>query len=183
MCNKFLKLLAGEKAVAMAEFDVEDCFLNTPGTLVIPVLQFWLVFQFRNRRGTRYFAISKDGKALNSVGRPCSLHFWEVSSVMVLAIAEWELSQNSLFEVVEERGQMIVLQQGKGHLSAALVELVDLFREFTVQWPTCLLDKVSMRYRDNFFVALPCAEPISEENAAVELSALPFYAIQACVSG
>ena len=134
----------------MAVFDVDDCFLNTPHALVIPVLQFWLVFQFRNRRGTRYFAISKDGKALNSVGRSCSLHFWEVSSVMVLAIAEWELSQNSLFEVVEERGQMIVLQQGKGHLSAALVELVALFREFTVQWPTCLLDKVSMLQRQLF---------------------------------
>ena len=34
-----------------------------------------------------------------------------------------------------------------------------------MQWPTCLPD-------NNFYVALPSAEPILEENAAVELSAV-----------
>ena len=78
--------------------------------LVIPVLKFWLAFC---RHGTQYFAISKDGKAQDHAGRLCSLHYWEVSSSAVLAAVEWELSCNSLFEVVGENGQIIMLQQDK----------------------------------------------------------------------
>ena len=174
----FLQLLSGKKTAAMAEFDVEDCFLNTPRGLAIPALRFWLDFCFHRRRGTQYFAISKDGKAQDHIGRPCSLHYWEISSSAVLAAVEWELSCNSLFEVVGENGQMIVLQQDKGlpiggHLSAALVELVALFREYTVQWPTVLNDKLSMRYRDNFFVGMPLLDSaFSMQAVAEDLSAL-----------
>ena len=80
----------------------------------------------------------------------------------MLAAVEWELSSNSFFEVVGENGQRIVLQQDRGlpiggHLSAALVELVALFREYTVQWSTVLNNKLSMRYHDNFLGACRCS--------------------------
>ena len=174
----FLQLLRSKKISAMAEFDVEDCFLNTPRALVIPALQFWLAFCFHGRRGTQYFAISKDGKSEDHIGRPCSLHYWEISSSAVLAVVEWELSHNSLFEVVGENGQFTVLQQDKGlpiggHLSAALVELVALYREYTVQWPITLNDKFSMRYRDNFFVDMPLLDDaFSMQSIAADLSVL-----------
>ena len=97
--SEWLKLLGTQPVARMAEFDVEDCFLNTPRALVMPALHFWLSFHFRNRRSTKYFAVSKDNKAEDYVGRPCSLHYWEVSAPMLIAVVEWELAHNSLFEV------------------------------------------------------------------------------------
>ena len=69
----FLQLLMCKKMAAMAAFDVEDCFLNTPRGLVIPALNFWLALCFHRRRGTQYFTIGKNGKAQDHIGRPCSL--------------------------------------------------------------------------------------------------------------
>ena len=73
---------------------------------------------------------------------------------------------------------MFVLQQDKGlpigggHLSAALVELVALFRELTQPWPPLLESKLTMRYRDNFFVALKLSPSFPVDIVAMELTEL-----------
>jgi hypothetical protein len=62
-----------------------------------------------------------------------------------------------------------------GHFSAALVELVALWREFAEPWPACLDGLVTARYRDNFFVGLT-AEAVARadyQTMAAELSGLP----------
>ena len=152
----WLKLLSGQQGLShLVKYDVEDCFLNTPRGLVLPALDFWLNYDFKRRRAVRYFAISKDGKSEDFIGRPCSMHYWEVSAEVVRAVVLWELDNNSLFETIGPDGKMLVLQQDKGlpiggHLSAALVELVALFRELTQPWPPLLESKLTMRYRDNF---------------------------------
>ena len=186
--SEWLKLLGTQPVARMAEFDVEDCFLNTPRALVMPALHFWLSFHFRNRRSTKYFAVSKDNKAEDYVGRPCSLHYWEVSAAMLIAVVEWELAHNSLFEVVGVDGVPVVLQQDKGlpiggHLSAALVELVALYREYTQPWPSTLEAAISMRYRDNFFVGMRSNRIIEMDAAASELSALLAMPIKPVAAG
>ena len=163
--------------VELIEFDVEDCFLNTPRHLVVPALCFWMEYRFGRRRQTRYFSISKDSKAEDHVGRPCSTHFWELSAEFVIAAVEWELDCNSVFEVLNEKGQMAVLRQHKGlpiggHLSASLVELVALYRELTQPWPATLSSALSARYRDNFFVALANNTDCPSESTADALSEL-----------
>ena len=104
--------------------DVEDCFLNTPRELVIPTLRFWTEFRLKLGRPARFFAISKDSKNKDYLGRPCSTHFWELSSDTVIASGEWELEHNAFFEVRGEENGSVVLKQEKGlrvggHLSAA----------------------------------------------------------------
>jgi hypothetical protein len=49
-----------------------------------------------------------------------------------------------------------------GHFSAALVELVALWKELTEPWPAALANNPTARYRDNFFVGFPVA-PDPEE--------------------
>ena len=72
----------------------------------------------------------------------------------------------------------MVLQQHRGlpiggHLSAALVELVALWREYTCEWPIALQDRASARYRDNFFVTMRSDDNINIFTAlAKELTAL-----------
>ena len=149
------------------EFDVEDCFLNTPRELVIPALRFW---QTRQERKI-FFAISKEAKDEDHVGRPCSSHFWEVSADMAIAVVEWELEHNAFFEVIDDSGKRVVLRQDKGlpiggHLSAALVELVALFRELEQPWPYMLRASLTCRYRDNFFIAASKDSRAMEETAA-----------------
>ena len=77
----------------------------------------------------------------------------------MISVVEWELIYNALFEVLDESGKMVVLRQSKGlpiggHLSAALVGLVALYREFTQQLPLILALALTARYRDNFFAAV-----------------------------
>ena len=113
--HHWLTLLAKQTGLThLVEFDVEDCFLNTPRELVIPALRFWTDFRFTRGRSARYFSISKDSKDEDHVGRPCSAHFWEVSVEMVLAVVEWELEHNACFEVQDESGDLVVLRQDKG---------------------------------------------------------------------
>ena len=158
--RQWLKMLSKESGLThLAEFDVEDCFLNTPRELVVPALRFWLDYQFKRGRSARFFAISKDTKDEDHVGRPCSSHFWEIDAATVIATVEWELQHNALFEVLNESGDSIVLQQEKGlpiggHLSAALVELVALHREMTQPSPARLVGTMTARYRDNFLSLL-----------------------------
>ena len=46
-CRKWVEQLVSRKdVVGCAEFDVEDCFLNTPRELVLKALDFWMHFQF-----------------------------------------------------------------------------------------------------------------------------------------
>ena len=176
--QEWLQLLSEDHTLThIIEYDVEDCFLNTPRHLVIPALQFWLNFPFNRRRTAQYFAISKDNKCEDFIGRPCSSHYWEVSAAVVLAVVQWELRNNSLFEVVSSDGRMIVLQQEKGlpiggHLSAALVELVALSRELSQPWPSLLAGTITMRYRDNFFVALKLPDSFPIDVVAEELTQL-----------
>ena len=171
----------------LLEFDVEDCFLNTPRELVLQALRYWLSFPF-SRRTLQYFAISKDSKREDHIGRPCSPHYWELPVAVVSATVEWELLHNSFFAVVDGSSER-QLRQTKGlpiggHLSAALVELVALFREHTAApWPPALAQHLSCRYRDNFFVAVdsPVACPV--DVAAQELTALLRMPVKAVARG
>ena len=68
----------------------------------------------------------------------------------------WELAQNSTFAVAKSDGERAILRQHcglpiGGHLSAALVELVALWMEYTTVWPVLLHERVTARYRDIFF--------------------------------
>ena len=174
----WLRLLSKKDGhVQLLEFDVEDCFLNTPRELVIPALRYWLDFEFARRRRTRFFAISKDAKSEDHTGRPCSSDFWEISSDLMLAVVEWELESNAFFEVLDGSGNMVVLCQEKGlpiggHLSAALVELVALYREMLQPWPQELLPALTARYRDNFFAAVTSTADCHMEQTASSLTKL-----------
>ena len=132
--------------------------MNTPRELLLPALNFSLEYRFKRGRPARFFAISKDAKDEDHVGRPCSHHFWEISSDVVIATVQWELEHNALFEVLSEVSNTVVLRQDKGlpigrHLSAELVELVALYRELLQPFPNMLCETITARYRDNFFVA------------------------------
>ena len=156
--REWLKLLSSLGASELVQFDVEDCFLNTPREAVLPALDYWLQHPFRRRRGPLFFSISKGHKREDHLGRPCSAHFWEVSSPVLRAVVTWELEYNAAFEVMDETGELVVLEQHPGlpvggHLSAALAELVVLHRECTRPWPTALGTMPTM-YRDNFFAVV-----------------------------
>ena len=159
-CQRWIQQLVVRKDITgCAEFDVEDCFLNTPRELVLKALNFWMRFQFSRTRQQPFFAISKDSKKEDHRGRPCAMHYWELSAEEIVDIVEWELRENSTFTVVDAAGERVVLQQHRGlpiggHLSAALVELVALWREYTCNWPIALRDRATARYRDNFFVSM-----------------------------
>ena len=176
--HQWLKMLTTQSELThLAEFDVEDCFLNTPRELVVLALRFWIDFQFRRGRSTRFFAISKDAKDEDHLGRPCSPHFWEVSSDTVAATVEWELHHNAFFEVLNESGINVVLKQEKGlpiggHLSAALIKLVALHREMLQPSPALLCGTITARYRDNFFVAIPNSADCNMNETAAQLSEL-----------
>ena len=155
-------------------FDVEDCFLNTPRVLVLQALQYWMEFNYRRRRGVHVFAISKDSNKADHVGYGAGPHFWNLKAGTVRAVVQWELDFNSDFEVLTLEDRKVVLRQALGlpiggHLSAALVELVALFREHTAPWPNVLANQLSCRYRDNFFVAVDSslACPMVETAAAL----------------
>jgi hypothetical protein len=141
----------------IAEFDVTDCFLNTTRSAAVPAVTFW-VDRLR-RRGPLHFSISKDSPDADHMGSSSSPHFWCFTSAELLAVVEWELLHNDLFEVVSGIAERpFVLQQVAGlpmggHLSAALVELVALRRELEQCWPVELGGLPTARYRDNFFVA------------------------------
>ena len=53
------------------EYDVADCFLNTPPDAVLAAVEFWLLTTQRRSRRHPCFGISKDGKAGDHSGRPC----------------------------------------------------------------------------------------------------------------
>ena len=186
--QQWLALLSERQDLAeLLEFDVEDCFLNTPRELVLQALHYWLSFPFSRRR-LQYFAISKDSKREDHVGRPCSPHYWELPADVVSATVEWELLHNSIFVVADGVAER-KLRQTKGlpiggHLSAALVELVTLFREHTADpWPSTLSQDPSCRYRDNFFVAVdtPIACPL--DVTAQELTELLRMPVKAVARG
>ena len=93
---------------------------------------------------------------IGHAGKSCSPHYWELSSEFVISTVEWDLEHNSLFEVLSDAGHMVVLRQHKGlpiggHLSAALVELVALYREATQPRPSLFSSVLTARYRDNYF--------------------------------
>jgi hypothetical protein len=172
------KLLLHDGLVQCAEFDVEDCFLNTPRELVLAALDFWTSFSLTATRQRPWFSISKDGKHADHRGRPCSVHFWELSSTQLRGLVEWELTNNSTFQVVSASGRCHLAQHRGlpigGHFSAALVELVALWREFTEPWPQLLDGRPTARYRDNYFVALSPGAALSfdADATAAALSAL-----------
>ena len=65
------------------------------------------------RKRARFFAISKDSKSEDHLGRPYSWHFWELSAEFVIAAVEWEVGCNSLFQVIGEERQRVVLRSTK----------------------------------------------------------------------
>ena len=144
---------------AIIEYDVEDCFLNTPQQRVRPAAEYWIAVLQQTRRRALSFAISKDSRKLDRLGPSFSLHFWELSVDVVLAVIDWEVSINLDFTVQSNNGDIVALQQHKGlpiggSLSAGLVELVALHMEATKQWPSALHSCPSVRYRDNLFVCV-----------------------------
>ena len=105
------------------------------------------------------FAISKDGKGGDHLGKAAALHYWTLTMQQVVQICQWELKENALFEVLLPTGSTIVLEQVRGlpiggHLSAAMVELVALQREFVVEWLPMLQSVTTSRYRDNCFIVI-----------------------------
>ena len=148
------------------EYDVADCFLNTPREEVMESVRFWADVAASRSRRQSCFAISKDGKQGDHLGRPCSIHYWSIASEQLMLACEWELHNNDTFESLQRDGTCIVLKQRRGlpiggHLSAAFVELVALRRELQCEWPPALAGVPTARYRDNFFAVLreqPSAE-------------------------
>ena len=160
------------------EYDVNDCFLNTPRNEVLDAARFWIAVSSAQTRRQPCFAISKDDKKGDHRGRPSSVHYWEITCEQLLLAFEWELTCNDTFEVQSSDGGVVVVQQRKGlpiggHLSAAFVELVALRREYQCLWPQALLCGPTTRYRDNFFVVLQVEPTESQRRATAEaLSAL-----------
>ena len=160
------------------EYDVADCFLNTPRHEVLDAARFWLDVTTQHTRRQPCFAIAKDGKKGDHCGRPSSIHYWTITHEQLLLSFEWDLANNDTFEVQNSAGLNVVVQQRKGlpiggHLSAAYVELVALRREYQCCWPATLANMPTARYRDNFFVVLPDEPSEAERQAtASALSAL-----------
>ena len=93
----WLAMLSEQRtATHLVEYDVEDCFLNTPRELVMPALQLWLNFAFKRRRVADCFAISKYGKCDDYIGRPCSIQSWSINAAVVVAVVQWELENKQL---------------------------------------------------------------------------------------
>jgi len=161
----------------MEEYDVSDCFLNTPREAVMAAVDYWLQTTQRCSRRQPCFAISKDGKAGDHRGCPSSIHYWKITAEQLLAACAWELENNDLFEA-QAGASVVVLQQVRGlpiggHLSAAFVELVALSREYRCEWPPSLSGLPTARYRDNFFVASPAERTAAErDRTAAQLSEL-----------
>ena len=142
------------------EYDVADCFLNTPRDAVLAAVDFWLATTHSRSRRQPCFAISKDGKAGDHRGQPSSIHYYSITAEQLVEACRWDLDQNATFEVLVGHKRTVVVGQRKGlpiggHLSAAYVELVALQRELQCPWPGLLAGLPKARYRDNFFMALP----------------------------
>ena len=152
------------------EYDVADCFLNTPRGRVLDDVRFWTAVTAEHTRRQACFAIAKDGKKGDHRSRPSSIHYWCITVEQLLLACEWELANNDTFEAQSGDGTIVVLQQQiglpiGGHLSAAFVELVALRREYCCAWPSMMLHVPTARYRDNFFIVLP-EEPSDAERQA-----------------
>ena len=152
------------------EYDVNDCFLNTPPRHeVLGCSRFWIDATAAHSRRQPCFALSKDGKKGDHRGRPCSVHYWEITCEQLMLAFEWELEHNNTFQVQSGDG-VVVLQQRKGlpiggHLSAAFVELFALRHECVRLWPPVLMHCPTTRYHDNFFVVL-LNEPVQAQRQA-----------------
>ena len=107
------RLVKQPDTAAVAEFDVEDCFLNTPRDEVLQAVDFWLQLLPRRTRGKLYFSISKDNKAADRMGRSYSADFWEISSDLLAAVVRWELTMNADFEAISN-GRCVVFKQHRG---------------------------------------------------------------------
>ena len=141
------------------EYDVADCFLNTPRGAVLAAVEFWMFTTRQRLRRQPCFAIAKDGKAGDHRGQPSSAHYWSITAKQLLEACTWDLECNDAFEVQTIDSKNIVVGQHRGlpiggHLSAAYVELVALQRELQCPWPSSLEGLPTARYRDNFFVVL-----------------------------
>jgi hypothetical protein len=160
------------------EYDVADCFLNTPREAVLAAVEFWLTTTQQRTRRQPCFSISKDGKAGDHRGQPCAVHYWTITAKQLLAACQWDLENNDAFEVQTIHNTKVVVGQRTGlpiggHLSAAYVELVALRRELQCTWPPSLVGLPTARYRDNFFVALREEWTDAQRlTAAKEMSAL-----------
>lgn len=182
---EWLQRLASTKGWwGLDEYDVADCFLNTPREQVLKALNFWLARTAGRTRGLPWFAISKDSKKGDYRGKPCNSHYWAISAEQLVAACTWDLVHNSEFEAQDDNGNVVVLEQRRGlpiggHLSAAYVELVALRRELQCAWPAMLQSLPTARYRDNLFVALK-EEWTAEQRAdlATSLSILLLMPVQ-----
>jgi len=168
----------------LVEFDVADCFLNTPRDAVLAAVEFWLEKTERKTRRQPEFAISKDGKGGDHRGHPSSVHYWVITSKQLVDACKWDLSHNADFEALQVDGSTVVLGQYKGlpiggHLSAAYDELVALRRELEFPWPQALSGLPTSRYRDNFVVVVKQEwSPACCEELAGALSALLMMPVQ-----
>ena len=184
-CLENLCLIANPDSVV--EYDVEDCFLNTPRDKVLVALRYWMELLQSQRRRAVTFAISKDCNRNDKLGPSYSLHFWELSADVVEAIVQWDMDCNGSFAVQGRGGDTVMLNQSRGLpiggcLSAGLVELVALFMEHVKPWPLLLLQMDTASYRDNFFM-VPTAAILNDAQLmlATELSA--FYEMPVKLEG
>ena len=173
------RLVATRGGWGLEEFDVSDCFLNTPRGSVLAAVKFWMVTTQSRTRRQPCFGISKDGKAGGHRGRPPVMHYWVITAEQIMSVCQWDLENNDTFEIAALDNTAVVVGQRQGlpiggHLSAAYVELLALKREYEVSlWPASVAGMLTARYRDNFFVAVP--HPWAADQRAVaadELSEL-----------
>ena len=57
------------------EYDVADCFLNTPRNEVLDATRFWDALTTHHSRRQSCYAIAKDGKKGDHRGHPSSIHY------------------------------------------------------------------------------------------------------------
>ena len=83
--RQFLQLLRTRRSTEqMAEFDVEDCFLNRPIALVLAALNYWFTFDFRSRHGPSVLPSVKTGRQKSMLADHAhSLHYREITAEMV----------------------------------------------------------------------------------------------------
>ena len=108
---------------AVAEFDVEDCFLNTPRDEVLQMVDFCRSCYLAVRAASCTFRSARTTKLPTAYRMRRSYSTdWDVSSDLIAAIVRWEFTEKAV-----SNGRLVVLMPHRGlpiggHLSAALGE-------------------------------------------------------------
>ena len=82
------RLVATRGGWGLEEFDVSDCFLNTPRESVLAAVKFWMVTTQSRTRRQPCFGISKDGKAGDHRGRHPVMHYWVITAEQIMSVCQ-----------------------------------------------------------------------------------------------